>query len=428
MKRFRGGLVFLALMLVLTCTARLAHAAQEFKLFPSGVHQANSNFGAAVGISGNMAIVGANAAANGGAAYVYRFDGSKWVETQMLVPADNAPNGYFGYSVGISGNYAIIGAPRFGDIGNGAAYIYFFDGKTWVEKQKLMTVDGAPNYSFGEAVAISGTNAIVGASYDSNVVEYGGSAYIYSLSGAVWNQAEKLVAPDTNEWGFFGIAVAISGNHAIVGKREDSIYDLAKETGSAYIFDFNGSHWLERQKVKASDGYYADNYGFAVAISDNIALVGAAYASAPGQCDNGDPYLCDFTQTMQGAVYLYALDGKFWHQRQILTASDAEAGNFFGNALAISGNYAVIGSEGNQAGLYTSSSFGAAYIFQLSNGRATEVDKLVAAGRTGGEILGTSVAISGGMVVAGAPGDIFNQSNTGTASVFKLDTDHCSKP
>lgn len=94
---------------------------------------------------------------------MYRFDGRKWVEEQKLTAFDGAEGDWFGHSVSISGNVAVVGAIRDNDAGHrsGSAYVYGFDSGTWIEEQKLTAFDGAPGDNFGWSVSVSGNVAIV---------------------------------------------------------------------------------------------------------------------------------------------------------------------------------------------------------------------------------------------------------------------------
>ena len=94
---------------------------------------------------------------------------------------DGATNDYFGYSVSISGNYAIIGASGDEDQGNdsGSAYIFIRNGTTWTEQQKLTASDWGSNDLFGISVNISGDYAAVGANHSNDNGNNSGSAYIF---------------------------------------------------------------------------------------------------------------------------------------------------------------------------------------------------------------------------------------------------------
>ncbi|MDH3268698.1 MAG: T9SS type A sorting domain-containing protein, partial [Ignavibacteria bacterium] len=186
-------------------------------------------FGGSVSISGDYAIIGAQPSSVG-SAYIFRRDGTNWIEEQRITASDGATGDWFGSSVSISGNYAIVGA--YGNDDAGSAYIYKRDGVNWIEEQKLTASDGEPNDYFGNSVSISEDYAIVGAVYDGN--SHQGSAYIFRRDGASWIEEQKLTASDGEPNDEFGGSVSISGNYSIAGAEWDD--DNGEWSGSAYIY------------------------------------------------------------------------------------------------------------------------------------------------------------------------------------------------
>ena len=187
--------------------------------------QANDYFGVSVAISGDYAIVGADGEdSNTGAAYIFKSAGAgKWPEneTQKLTASDGEANDRFGWSVAISGDYAIVGAWGVDDQGNSAGAAYIFtksSGAGWTQTQKLFAIGGATGDYFGYSVAISGDYAIVGAYGDDDQGNSAGAAYIFFNDGSGnWTQTQKLLASDGQTFDYFGVGVAISGDYAIVG-------------------------------------------------------------------------------------------------------------------------------------------------------------------------------------------------------------------
>lgn len=163
-----------------------------------------------------------------------------FAETAKLTASDGAAADRFGYRVGISGDTAVVGL-RYDNNGvdSGSAYIYVRSGANWTEQQKLTASDATPRDFFGEAVAISGDTAIVGAYGDDDNVADSGSAYIYERSGTTWTEQAKLTASDATSTDLFGSSVAISGDTAIVGAQFDD--DDGNNSGSAYIFTFQNN-------------------------------------------------------------------------------------------------------------------------------------------------------------------------------------------
>ena len=204
--------------------------------------------------------------------------GATFSVEQKLTASDGANFDYFGISVAISGDTALVGASSDDDNGtdSGSAYIYQRDGDgNWSEVAKLTASDGEEYDRFGTSVALSGNTALVGAYLSDDNNTDSGSAYIYQRQAdGSWSEVAKLIASDGAEEDRFGHSVAISGNTALVGASSD--HDNGDDSGSAYIYQrqINGS-WSEVAKLTASDAATYDYFGLSVALSGEIALVGA---------------------------------------------------------------------------------------------------------------------------------------------------------
>ena len=173
-----------------------------------------------------------------GSAYVFIRDGTTWSQQAKLTASDGATSDYFGSSVGISGDYAIVGANYDDDKGSasGSAYIFKRDGTAWTEQVKLTASDGAAGDWFGTSVSISGDYVLVGASYDDDGGSDSGSAYIFKREATVWTEQVKLAASGGAAVDYFGCSVSISGDYVIVGACGDDSY-----RGSAYVFKRDGT-------------------------------------------------------------------------------------------------------------------------------------------------------------------------------------------
>jgi FG-GAP repeat protein/type IX secretion system substrate protein len=408
-------------------------------------------FGISVSIDGNYAIVGSvweeedtfgnNTLYEAGSAYIFQRKADRnWYEIQKIVPSDRADFDRFGYSVSISGNYAIIGAygknvedgvnilPR-----AGAAYIFERDVKgTWHEVQKIVPFDQASFKEFGTVVSISGNYAIIGNCKDDmdttggNKLKAAGSAYIFERDiNGKWNQAQKIIASDREMNDCFGYSVSISGKFAIIGacyEDEDiSAKDSLPEAGSAYIFerDISGK-WFQVQKIVASDREAKDLFGWSVSISNSNAVVGAF-----SEMDDVNGWN---TMYGSGSAYIFARDnnGK-WNQEKKIVAFDREANDRFGNSVSISEDYILIGAKwkdvNNGNWIYNA---GSAYIFERdNNGEWKFFQKIVASDRGESDVFGISVAISGDFAIIGSfyeDEDILGENTlafAGSAYVFE---------
>ena len=252
--------------------------------------QSSDSFGYSVSISGNTAIIGApfkDSSENGfdaGGAYIYEHNGSTWIEKEILEANDKEAGDYFGFSTSISGDTAIIGAFRAG-IG-GAAYIYKYNGSTWIEQAKLEPSDKETDDYFGQSVSISGNIAIVGARNEDTGGSNAGAAYIYQYDGSTWVEQAKLQASDKKANSWFGFSTSISGDTAVVG---------AMQVGTAYIYKYNGSNWVEQTKLQASDNSTSNRFGYSVSISDdtNTLVIGEPKRSN-GETDTGAAYIFEY--------------------------------------------------------------------------------------------------------------------------------------
>ncbi|MEE9128818.1 MAG: FG-GAP repeat protein [Phycisphaerales bacterium] len=264
---------------------------QIAKLLPDDGAAAD-NFGNSVAISGTTAIVGArNDDDNGsfsGSAYL--FDTTTGAQIAKLLPDDNAFNDFFGTSVAISGTTAIVGAPGDDDNGNISGSAYLFDITTHQQLCKLVPNDGATGDWFGISVAISGDIAIVGSYQDDDNGTNSGSAYLFDTTTG--RQIAKLLPNDGAAGDDFGLSVGISGATAIVGARWDD--DNGSFSGSAYLFDTAMARQIA--KLLPNDGAVGDEFGYSVAINGvpgkETGIVGAWLDDDNGSL-SGSAYLFD---------------------------------------------------------------------------------------------------------------------------------------
>jgi len=223
-------------------------------------------FGYSVGISGSVAVVGDY---NSDSAYVF----CNGTQVARLQANDWNSGDYFGFSVAASGNYIIIGAPQDDNIrgqGAGAAYIFHLNDGIWSQMAKLTASDGAAYDTLGYSVSISGNYAIVGAYQDDDDGYKSGSAYIFHYNGTTWSESEKFTASNGAERDTFGWSVSISGLQAIVGAPGDSY-----QKNTAYIFSRTGSSWTETAILTPDDVVSGDKFGDSVSIFGDYTIVGA---------------------------------------------------------------------------------------------------------------------------------------------------------
>ena len=363
--------------------------------------EADDYFGVSVSIDGDYAIVGVYGDDNdngidAGSAYIFKRTGmTSWSQEAKLTAADGEADDYFGVSVSIDGDYAIVGA--FGDDGyRGSAYIFKWTGIVWSQQEKIVAADGEADDYFGASVSINGDYAIVGVYGDdnSNGID-AGSAYIFKRNRTTWSQQEKIVAADGEADDYFGVSVSINGEYTIVGSYYDDNSN-GNDTGSAYIFKRTGTVWSQEAKLTAADGEADDYFGVSVSIDEEYAIVGAF---------GDDGY--------RGSAYIFKWTGTTWSQQEKIVAADGEADDHFGVSTSISKDYVVIGA------FYDDSETGSAYIFKRSGSCWSQEDKLVAWDDTSGDRFGCFVSISGLSAIIGAYYDDNNNGNgAGSAYIF----------
>ena len=364
-------------------------------------------FGRSASISGNYAIVGAFQDGPGAAYIFERDTGTGvWTTnaTLKLVASDGASGDLFGSGVAISGDYAIVGAYQNYAGGlqwAGSAYIFertvAGDGTvTWPQKQKIVASDKEAYDFFGYSVDISGDYAIVGA-YSKNDPTDSGAAYIFERivagDGTVtWTEVKKLRASSPADSDRFGSNVAISGNYAVVGawlRNEPS-----NDEGAAYIFERTAGVWpaTETKKIGANVSAIQDEFGQQVDI-DGDTIVVSAPKSDPLGSYSGSAYIF-----VRGAVTAGEWPAT---ETQKITASDGVSGDYFGgysdyapNGVSIYGDTIMVGAWREHANGVSDA--GSAYIFvRNSNGTwpATETQKIVANTPIATDNFGVSVAV-----------------------------------
>jgi hypothetical protein len=346
-------------------------------------------------MNGNYAIVGAPYDNNGantdqGCAYIFFRNGSTWLEQAKLVASDGAAGDFFGYSVSISGNYAIVGAYGDGLIA-GSAYIFIRSGTNWTQQAKLLPSNPAPGNRFGFSVDISGDYAIIGAPNDdigANNEE--GSTYFFVRSGTLWTQQDNVVAPFGAAMDHFGYSVSISGDYAVVGARED---DVGSDTdaGSAHVFLRIGTNWNYQDQLLSPGPQSGDHFAESVAIDGNYIVV--------GEPEN---------PTYAGALArIFIRNGIVWEIQETLFANPLVASvpqNLFGISVAIDGDYVLVGAMHTDINDILQK--GAAYLFKRDGIDWIFVRRIDDPAGDHDHAMGKSVAISGlNCMVGGANAD-----------------------
>lgn len=405
---FSHRFTYISTLLTLLFSVQVMAALQEQKLIASDGAMVDL-FGGSVSISGNYAVMGANQAEiNGdrtGAAYVFEYDGSDWLEVIKLTPPQAFEN--FAASVSISGDRIIIGAPNAFVNGlqfAGAAYTYQRDvNGSWNFVERIFASDEASGDRFGQSVSIDGDQLIVGSTQNDDIISGSGSVYVFDYINNDWQESQILLASDPLLNDHFGSPIQIEGDRLIVG-----VPDVEK----IYVFEKNGASWSETQILNAgADTFIGDRFGTSISLSSDRVVVGAS-----SNADNG---------TRSGSAYVYEYDQVMatWDTGQKLIAFDAAAYDRFGAAVSISGNKMLIGAPANDEGQANSGSVysyfhdGNSWIFQE---RILHTDTPT----TFTDSLGNAIDLDGNRSIIGSYKDDRDQTNaydSGAAYIFDLD-------
>jgi len=370
----------------------------------------NDLFGCSICIDGNNAIVGAYNKTIGsnqsqGAVFIFQNNGTAWVKKVQLSPPNPASYDYFGNSVYINGDYAIVGAEfkTYDNNNSGMAFIYHYNNSSWILQAQL-TSTSSNSYAFGSSVAINGDYAIIGD--DSEKIQnnnFQGAAYIFHRTDTIWSEQARLIASDGNNLDFFGSSVSIDGDYAVIGAYEKEIgYNTCQ--GEAYIFHRSGTSWAEQKIIVLPDGGSYDRFGYSVSISGEYVLIGASIK------DVG-------TNNNQGKAYIYLRSGTNWTQQATLISSDGCADDHFGESVSIDGVYAVIGANNKEIG--DNGYQGKAYVFCRVGTTWSEQAQLSASDGALQDYFGSCASISENHIIVGAPNkNIGNNTNQGKVYFF----------
>jgi hypothetical protein len=356
------------------------------QVVPNGLAEGDG-YGSAVSVWGNVVVVGSpqddENGANAGAAYLLRRDCSSWVVERKLVPEEVIAGDGFGTAVAVEGDRLVIGAVG-SDGGAGAAYVYHFDGNDWGFVQKLPPDPDPSRVKFGTAVSLDGDVIVVGADEDNEHGTKSGAAYVFRFDGKQWAREQKLFAPDALAFDFFGRAVSVRGDTVLVGNP--FAFTTNTFAGAVYRFHFDGTTWVEEQKLVADDGLDGDGFGSSVMFDGDTVVIGAPF-------DNG-------TRTDSGSAYVFTWNGSTWVQRQKLLPPAGGVFNRFASSVSLSGRALLIGEPGD---LDSSATPGAAHLFRF-DGVAWSLDRtLTADDGAAQDGFGWSVGLFGDRAVFGAP-------------------------
>ena len=384
---------------------------------------------------------------DGGARYPITVDP---IAQQAYLKASNtSPSDWFGFSVAISDDTVVVGAPYESGSGtgvdppddnglllSGAAYVFERTAGVWSQQAYLKASNPGSGDEFGFSVAVSGDTVVVGAMNEAgsgtgvdpmdNDIAYGsGAAYVFQRTTGTWAQQAYLKASNTGSFDNFGFSVAVSGDRVVVGAINEAGSgtgvdppddNLAVHSGAAYVFERLAGSWSQEAYLKASNGGLDDRFGYSVSVSGDTVVVGAVFEAGSGTgVDPPD----DNGASDSGAAYVFERTGGLWSQQAYLKASNTGTGDQFGFSVAVSGDTVVVGAileAGSGTGVDPTDDnlavqSGAAYVFERTAGSWSQQNYIKASNTGAADQFGRTVAVSGDTVVVGARGE--DSSGTG---------------
>jgi hypothetical protein len=427
MSSLSSKLLALSFMLLSFAPLHLRAQAAELATLTNGSGGSNNDFGFAVAISGDTVAVGAPSASSGkGAVYVFVKPVGGWTTSQTpaatLTDGSLNANSDFGAAVAIDGDTILVGAPGArvsNHTGQGQAAVFVRPAGGWADSSdptaRLTEAAGAAQDQFGFSVALSGNVAVVGSP---GADKKKGAVHVFTRPGGGWNTTETPNATLTDNDGAnndrLGFSVAISGDTVVTGAYARRVNNKSKQ-GAAYVFVRGGGGWINDDTptavLTASDGDKSDQFGISVAIDAGTVIVGAWTKDIEGNSE-------------QGAAYLFLKPGGGWTsmtESALLLSSDGESGDAFGVWVDVAGNNVIIGASFHDVDTRNE---GAVYLFSrpaVGWTSMTETLKLTASQLGRDDSLGFAVALSGEVVVAGAPNAaVGGNASQGSALLFSI--------
>ena len=367
-------------------------------------------FGAAADVSGGLVAVGAQSTDlerdDMGAVHLFEVASGSVAKVATLAAADGELEARFGASVALGDGLVLVGAPGviLSELNEGAAYLFEREGDAWTQVAKLRRENTGRNDMAGAAVGLDGGIAVVGAPGADVAGTDSGTALVYERAAGGWEQVATLVPEAAQGGERFGSAVAVDGDHILVGASGNG--PAGEDPGSAHVFERTGEVWEEVAKLAASDGAGGDAFGDAVALANDRALVGARFA--------------DLSGSDEGAAYVFERTNTGWSEVAKVTAPEPADRDQFGHAVALAGDAALVGAPRVDRPGRDS---GAVWKFVAGSDKWAMSSRLSPEAPETYDEFGSAVAAEGAVAVVGAPQDIPADANgevvTGTATLFR---------
>lgn len=301
-----------------------------------------------------------------------------------------------GRSVAIDGDFVLVGAPGDSVRGSGAGAVHVFrrSAGVWAFEETIRPPGTLAGDSFGEAVAVSNGVALIGAPGDDNVGSGAGLVYVFAHGSTGWSEQQTFTGSLVGAGDAFGASIAMDGDTAVIGAHRDD--SVANDCGTAYVMKRGSSFWGEQAQLLAPDASANDQFGVSVALSGNLAVVGAPAADPNG--------------VNSGVVYVFERTGSVWDAGVALPSVGNSWFDSFGQSVDTDGTRVVVGAPGDDS---IAVDAGGAWSFVRSGG-SWAVEGAFAPQLSGGERLGTSIAILGDTLLVGAAGESYSNTEDGS--------------
>jgi hypothetical protein len=404
MNRFSSVLIILIVLLI-AATRSNAQRCGPIRL-PSSF-ASEYQIGTNVVIDGDVAVVGSRTAASD-AVQIFRWNGNSWIPEAILRASSYGGSSYFGQSLDINGNTIVVGDPGYSGpsgVQQGAVFVFVRSGFTWTRQATILTNDATEFANVGYSVAVSGDTLITGAPGDSfsiNVEQ--GSAYIFKRTGTTWAQQSKLQLSDGLSFDRFGDVVAIDDQTVVVGSPNARVGANSAQ-GRVVVYTRSGNTWTMQQQLVASDAAAGDAFGGSIDISADTVIISSLVSQQ--------------LRPDQSAAYIFTRLSSIWTQQQRIALFPKYGGSI---PVAVENDTAVIGTRNTKVGANLNQ--GSALVYQRSGELWLPQTSLTSPDGASGDFFGSSVAISQGRIIIGAPFDTYNAiARAGSAWIFERDGD-----
>ena len=298
---------------------------------------------------------------------------------------DAQPGDGFGRSIALGDRWLLVGAPHDDLAGrdSGSAALYALEDAAWEQVDLIAPARGAPRMHFGHSVALEGDLCAVGAPGAGSRGRLSGTVYLFRRDGDYWLQIAELRAATGTAGDRFGEAIALDRGRLLVGAPGTD--GAAPDSGAVHIYEAEEGRWLERKVLSPPTGSGRAEFGCAVDLDGDRIAIGA-WGLGP-------------KDLRQGGVFLYlAVEGR-WEFEAKLTAPDSAILDYFGTSIDLSGERCLVGAPWKKI---FHEGVGAAHLFQRVQGEWREEALLLGADRHAGAGFGTAVALENGRALVGA--------------------------